>query len=263
MTEKPAIEISNLNVQFHDQIILRNLNLKIYKHQITAIVGPSGTGKTTLLRSILMLQPATGSIKIEDKEILHGSFKDIEKVRKSWGVMFQHGALFSSLTVLENVMFPLQENTDLNQSVITDLAKLRLASVGLSMNTFQKYPSELSGGMQKRAAIARAIALDPHLLFLDEPTAGLDPQGASSLDELVLHLKSVLGLTIVIVTHDLDTLWRVTDQVAFMGEYKILQVGTMNELFHSNVPLVKNYFSDQRSMIIRRKQEKENDGNSI
>lgn len=251
MIEAPTetvIEISNLTTAIGSQIIHQNLDLTVRRGEILAIVGGSGSGKTTLLRAILMLMPILrGKIKVMGIDLETATEIERQKVRQYWGVMFQHGALFSSLTVLENVAFPLQEHSTLSLTQLSELAKLKLALVGFSVENADKFPSELSGGMQKRASLARAIALDPALLFLDEPTAGLDPQGASGLDELVLNLKMNLGLTIVMITHDVDTLWRVADRVAFLGDKRVLQVGTMKELVNSDNQIIKNYFNDPRS----------------
>ncbi len=167
-------------------------------------------------------------------------------LRRRWGVLFQHGALFSSLTVAENVAVPLREHTRLSNALIREIAAIKIALTGLPPASAAKYPNELSGGMLKRAALARAIALDPELLFLDEPTAGLDPESASGLDELIQHLKELLGLTVMMVTHDLDSLWRVTDHVAVLGEGKILGTGTMEELSRSDDPLIREYFYGPR-----------------
>lgn len=252
MSLTPIIEIKELSTAFGDYFIHQDLNLTIYKREILAIVGGSGSGKTTLLRAILMLQPVvSGSIKIFGQEIVHCRLAVAKKLERSWGVLFQHGALFSSLTLLENVTFPLFEQTQFDKKTIHEIAKLKISLVGLPLDSINKYPAELSGGMQKRAALARAIVLDPQLLFLDEPTAGLDPQGASAFDELVISLKENLGLTIVMVTHDVDTLWRVTDRVAFIGDKKVQQVGSIEELFISPIPMVKNYFNDPRSKAAR------------
>ncbi len=244
----PIIEINNLCTYFGEQCVHKDLNLTVNRGEILAIVGGSGSGKTTLMRNILMLQkPTSGSIKLFGHEIVGHSFSEMPHLQSEVGVMFQQGALFSSLTVQENVAFPMQLHTDLPQNFINELALLKIALVGLPVNSAANYPAELSGGMIKRAAVARAIALDPKLLFLDEPTAGLDPLGASALDELILNLKKSLKLTIVLITHDLDTLWRVTDRVAVIGDKKVLQVGTMQELYHSDIPLIKNYFSGPRA----------------
>lgn len=249
---KPIIEIEGLSTYLGERYIHKDLSMSIYPGEILAIVGDSGSGKTTLLRAILLLQPITsGYIKLLGREITHGGFETQQWAQRKWGVLFQQSALFTSLTVLENVAFPLQEQTSLDTTLINEIAKLKLSLVGLELDAAEKYPAELSGGMQKRAALARAIALDPQLLFLDEPTAGLDPQGASALDELVLSLKETLGLTIIIVTHDLDTLWRVTDRVAFLAEGKVLEIAPMTELAQSKQPAIQHYFNDPRSRAAR------------
>ncbi|MEM1243923.1 MAG: ATP-binding cassette domain-containing protein [Pseudomonadota bacterium] len=249
--KSPVIEVNDLTTLYGDEVIHKRLNLTIYENEVLAIVGGSGAGKTTLLRAILLLHKATGSIKVYGNEIIADPHANLTRVRKLWGVMFQQGALFSSLTVLDNVAFPLFEYTRLDKKSVYEIAKLKIALVGLTLDSANKYPAELSGGMQKRLALARAIALDPLLLFLDEPTAGLDPKGASSLDALVLDLKQNLGLTVIMVTHDLDSLWRVSDRVAFLGEKKVLEVAPIEHLYQSKNPLIKDYFSNQRAQIIR------------
>lgn len=245
---QPIIEIEQLTMKYGSNVILKDLDLTIMRGEILGVVGGSGSGKTTLLRDILMLDtPSHGSIKIFGIDVVTADIKKLNALRQRWGMMFQQGALFSSLTVLENVSFPLQEFTKLSQSMIEDIAMLKMSMSRFPLDSVQKYPSELSGGMLKRAALARAIVMDPEILFLDEPTAGLDPISAGALDELVLDLQSSLGLTIVIVTHDMDTLWSVTDRVAFLGEKKVIQVDPMETLSKSEHPLVKKYFTGPRA----------------
>jgi phospholipid/cholesterol/gamma-HCH transport system ATP-binding protein len=245
--KEPMIEITGLGVTLDENVILSGADLTIYRNEILAIVGGSGSGKTTFLRAILMLNHAEGSIKIDGKELLNGSYNDRNKIRHRWGVMFQHGALFSSLTVLENVAYPLQEFSGLDDKTIEEIAKLKIAMVGLESAAAYNYPEELSGGMLKRAAIARAIAMDPEILFLDEPTAGLDPHGASGIDDLILSLKQSLGLTVIMVTHDLDTIWHVSDRVAFLGDKKVLAVAPIEELMASKQAGIIEFFSDKRA----------------
>lgn len=247
------IEIKNLNVILNGHAILQQLNLAINENEIFAIVGGSGAGKTTLLRAILLLVPAAGSIRILDQEILNAPPRVQQWIRSSWGVMFQHGALFSSLTLLENVMFPLKQETALPLADIEELARIKIALVGLTQEAANRYPSELSGGMIKRAAIARALALDPKLLFLDEPTAGLDPHGASEFDELILDLRRSLNLTVIMVTHDLDTLWRASDRVAFLGKGQVLACDPIKALMQSKDPAIHDYFSDNRAKMAAEK----------
>lgn len=247
-TQDPIISIQGLSTYLGGRYIHKDLNLDIFPNEILAVVGGSGSGKTTLLRAILMLQPVTtGSIKILNQEVVNCSQATQQRIQRCCGVLFQSAALFSSLTVLENVAFPLKEETDLPLKDIAEIAKLKLKLVGLPLDSASKYPSELSGGMQKRAGLARSIALDPQLLFLDEPTAGLDPHGATSLDKLILSLKENLGLTIMIITHDLDTLWSVTDRVAFLGQKKVLEVAPITELSQSSITEVYDYFNEPRS----------------
>lgn len=241
------LEISNLCTRFNDAVVHDHINLEVGRGEVFAIAGASGCGKSTLLREIILLQkPDSGSIRVFGKEVVGLDDADALVFRKSWGMMFERGALFSSLNVLENVGLPLREHTGLSGDLIDEIAAVKIALSGLPPAARFKYPDELSGGMRKRAALARALALDPELLFLDEPTAGLDPLSASGFDELVLHLKHALGLTMVIVTHDLDLLWHVADKVAFLGEGQVLGVGTMLELSESEHPMIREYFYGPR-----------------
>ena len=210
-------------------------------------MGGSGSGKSTLLReAILLQQPDSGSIQVFGQEIVGLSDEEALPLRRRWGVMFERGALFSSLTVTGNVGIVLQEHTKLTEGLISEIAAIKIALTGLPADAGPKYPNELSGGMRKRASLARALALDPELLFLDEPTAGLDPLSASGIDELVRNLRDSLGLTIMMVTHDLDLLWRAADRVAVLGKGHIVGVGTMTELLHSDDPLIRQYFYGPR-----------------
>jgi len=219
----------------------------VQRGEILAIVGGSGSGKTTLLREMLMLQPPdTGSIHIFDQDLTKATPREFLAVQRRWGVLFQQNALFSSLTLLDNTAFPLREHTALDKKTIEQLASLKILLSGLPIEAAAKFPSQLSGGMQKRGALARAIVLDPELLFLDEPTAGLDPESAGGFDDLILKLKETMGLTVVIVTHDLDTLWAVTDRVAFLGEGKVLCVDKIANLVKNPHPMIKEYFEGPR-----------------
>lgn len=243
MTEN-VIEISNLNNRFGNQWVHQDLNLNIKKGEILAIIGGSGSGKTTLIRSLLMLQrPTSGSIKVFGQNIQNISHAAAQKIRSRWGMLFQHSALFSAMTVAENIMFPMQELTHLNPKQMRDLADLKLALVGLPQYAGDLYPSELSGGMQRRAAAARAIAMDPELLFLDEPTTGLDPISARQFDELIVLLRNSLNLSIVIISHDVNSLERCTDRVAFIGEGKVLALEPIEDLKKNPNPMIQDYFS--------------------
>lgn len=249
MAAKPdnIIEIKNLRNYLGGRWVHDGINLDVKRGEIVAIIGASGCGKTTLLRSILMLHPQTeGEIKVFGLDVLKCGLKEEESIRARWGVMFQSAALFSSLTVLENIMFPIEHYTHLTPSSRREIASLKMALAGLEVGAAEKYPSELSGGMKKRVAMARAIAMDPELLFLDEPTAGLDPHSADELDALVLDLRDNLGLTFVMVTHDIDTLWRVPDRVIFLGEGKVLAALGMAEMVQHEHPAIRDYFSGPR-----------------
>lgn len=241
------IQIDDLCTKFGTAIIHEQLNLTIQAGEIIAIIGGSGTGKSTLLREILLLEkPSSGSIRVFDQEIIMLSEKEVLGLRQRCGVMFQHGALFGSLTVGENVAISLQEHTKLPPKLIQEIVAFKIALVGLSAETTHKYPNQLSGGMVKRAALARALALDPAILFLDEPTAGLDPIGADALDDLVLKLKELLGLTIVMVTHDLDTLWKVTDRIAVLADKQVIAASPIQTLLKLEHPWLQQYFHGTR-----------------
>jgi phospholipid/cholesterol/gamma-HCH transport system ATP-binding protein len=249
--EKSIIVMKDVNIRLGNTLVHNGLNLSVERGEVLGIVGGSGSGKTTLLREILMLQPPdSGSITVFDHELMTASPKTLLAVQRRWGVLFQQNALFSSLNVLENTAFPLHEHTRLDMKTIKKLALIKILMTGLPMEAAIKLPSELSGGMQKRAGIARAIVLDPELLFLDEPTAGLDPDSASGFDELILDLQATMGLTILIVTHDLDTLWAVTDRVAFLGEGKVLCIDAMAALIKHPHPLIQTFFNGPRGRAV-------------
>lgn len=252
MMDAPIIEIKHLDNRIGKQWIHRDLNLTVRKGEILTILGGSGSGKTVLLRTILRLRyPTQGEIRLFGVHLNHCSEAQIMTIRRRWGMLFQQNALFSSLTVLENVQFPIRAFTNLPHTAQKQMALLKISMAGLPMSAATKYPSELSGGMQKRAALARAIVLDPELLFLDEPTAGLDPQSASALDELILDLRKSLGLTVVMVTHDLDSVWKLSDRTAFLGEGKVLATLPLSELVLLQNPCIQNYFSGYRAQRYR------------
>lgn len=246
MTEN-VIEVENVCTRFDNMIVHDKLSLHVKRGEIFGLAGGSGCGKSTLLREMIMLhRPQSGAIHVLGRDVLNLKNAEALLLRKSWGVMFERGALFSSLTVAENVALPMREHTTMSEQLIEEMVAVKLSLAGLPVSASVKYPGELSGGMRKRAALARAMALDPELLFLDEPTAGLDPQSADGFDELVLHLKQSLGLTIMMVTHDLDLLWRVADRVAILGENRVLGMGTMQELSAKQHPAIREYFYSPR-----------------
>ena len=246
------VDVRGLHTRFGAAVVHEDVSFSVRRGEIFALVGASGCGKSTLLREAIALQlPASGSIRVFGREVVGLSDEEALPLRRRWGVMFERGALFSSLTVTENVGMVLLEHTSLDARLIEEIAALKIALSGLPADAGPKYPSELSGGMRKRAALARAMALDPELLFLDEPTAGLDPLSAAGIDELVSNLRDALGLTIIMSTHDLDLLWRVADRVAVLGEGRILGIGTMTELAGSGHPLIREYFYGPRGRAAR------------
>ncbi|MCB1785219.1 MAG: ATP-binding cassette domain-containing protein [Chromatiaceae bacterium] len=242
-----VVEVSNLTMRFGDRLVHQDIDLAVRKGETLAIVGGSGSGKTTLLREMaLLLQPTSGSVRVLGNTIGDLQAAHTLSVRRHIGVLFQNGALFGGLSVLENVAFPLREHTRLGGALVREIANLKLALVGLSAADGLLFPNQLSGGMRKRVALARAIAMDPALLFLDEPTSGLDPLSADAFDELVLDLKAALDPTVVLVTHDLHTLWRVADRVVLLGEGRLLAEGSMQTLARSEDPAVVRFFRGPR-----------------
>ena len=241
------IEISKLSTHFGDHVVHRDIDLDVRRAEIFAVIGGSGSGKSTLLREmILLLSPNSGSIRVLGVDLTDIDAAQALALRQRWGVSFQHGGLFGSLTIKENIGLPLREHTALDDALIDQIAACKLALTGLAPEVGDQYPSELSGGMMKRASLARALALDPQLLFLDEPTAGLDPQSAGEIDELVLKLRDLFGLTIVMITHDLDLLWAVADRVAVLGDGRMQGVGTMDELAQNDNPAIRQFFTGAR-----------------
>lgn len=242
------IRVRGLRNQFGSQVIHYNLNLDVYRGEVLGIVGGSGTGKSVLLRSIVGLQrPAAGSINVLGQTISEMPESERRLLEQKWGILFQDGALFSALTVAENIQVPYREHLQLSDRLMDELASLKITMVGLPLEAGTKYPSELSGGMRKRAGLARALALDPEILFLDEPTAGLDPIGAAAFDTLIRDLQRTLGLTVFLVTHDLDTLHATCDRIAVLADKRVTLEGTMADMLKSEHPWVKEYFTGPRA----------------
>ncbi|MCB2048315.1 MAG: ABC transporter ATP-binding protein [Novosphingobium sp.] len=252
------IVVKGLRNSFGEQVIHENLDLSVRRGEILGVVGGSGTGKSVLMRSIIGLQrPTEGEILVFGRDILAADPDEEIGVRSRWGVMFQGGALFSTLTVGENVEVPLKQfHPDLDDDLRSQIARFKVQLSGLPDEAAFKYPSELSGGMRKRAGLARALALDPELLFLDEPTAGLDPIGAAAFDSLTRELKETLGLTVFLITHDLDTLYEICDRVAVLAEKRVIAVGTIPELLASDHPWIQEYFNGPRGRAAKATQER-------
>ena len=242
------ISVRGLVNRFDETTIHENLDLDVRRGEILGIVGGSGTGKSVLMRSIIGLQrPEAGEVHVFGQSMIDQEVDEAEDIRKRWGILFQGGALFSTLTVAENVQVPLREfYPDLGQRLLDGIAAYKVVMSGLDPSAGPKFPSELSGGMKKRAGLARALALDPELLFLDEPTAGLDPIGAAAFDELTLSLKKTLGLTVFLITHDLDTLYAICDRVAVIADRKVISIGTIDELLKTKHPWIQEYFNGPR-----------------
>jgi phospholipid/cholesterol/gamma-HCH transport system ATP-binding protein len=245
-----VISVRDLVVGFGNQVVLKGLNLDIRRGEILGFVGASGGGKSVLTRTILGLLPKRqGTIEVFGKNLDELDEQEREKMEKRWGVLFQGGALFSSLNVIQNVQFPLREDLKLRGRLLDEIAMAKLEMVGLDASVCEKAPSELSGGMIKRAALARALALDPEIVFLDEPTSGLDPISAGEFDELIRALQQTLGLTVFMVTHDLYSLHSVCDRVAALADGKIIADGPVDSLMHAEHPWLKAYFGGKRGRV--------------
>jgi len=245
---EPIITVRGLRNTFGEQVIHENLDLDVRRGEILGVVGGSGTGKSVLMRSIIGLQtPDDGEIEVLGESMIGRSEDEAKNIRRRWGILFQNGALFSTLTVAENVEVPIREYFPyIRPPVIDEIASYKIAMSGLPANAGPKYPSELSGGMRKRAGLARALALDPELLFLDEPTAGLDPIGAAAFDELIASLQKRLDLTVFLITHDLDTLITICDRVAVLADRKVIAVDTIPNLLALDHPWIQEYFNGPR-----------------
>jgi phospholipid/cholesterol/gamma-HCH transport system ATP-binding protein len=247
-----VITVRDLSVTLNNREILHGLNLDVYRGEVLGIVGASGTGKSVLMRAIIGLVPRTsGTVRVLGRD-LNPDFGQNGGVERYWGVLFQQGALFSSMTVAQNIQMPLREYLDLPQGLLDEIAALKIALVGLAPDAFGKYPSELSGGMIKRAALARALALEPEIVFLDEPTAGLDPISAGEFDALIRDLQQTLGLTVFMVTHDLDSLATICDRIAVVGDKRVLVAGDLDAMLAFDHPWVRSYFHGPRARGIKK-----------
>jgi phospholipid/cholesterol/gamma-HCH transport system ATP-binding protein len=243
-----VIRVRDLVVGFGDRVVLDGLSLDVYRGEILGLVGGSGGGKSVLLRTIIGLLPKRrGSIEVLGVDFDRADEEQRRAIERRWGVLFQQGALFSSLTVLQNVQFPMREHLAVSERLLEDVARAKLEMVGIGTSDSGKLPSELSGGMTKRVALARALALDPEIVFLDEPTSGLDPISAGDFDALIKTLQRTLGLTVFMVTHDLDSLHTVCDRVAALADGRVVAVGPMQSMLASEHPWVKSYFGGMRA----------------
>jgi phospholipid/cholesterol/gamma-HCH transport system ATP-binding protein len=249
-----VIRLRGLKKRFGSQIIFDGLDLDVYRGEVLGVVGGSGTGKSVLMRAITGLAPVDGgSIEILGRDVAHLSERERVEMDTRMGVLFQDGALFGALTVLQNIQTPMREHLDLPRKIMDELALIKLKMVGLPANAANKYPSELSGGMRKRAGLARALALDPEILFLDEPTSGLDPIGAAAFDSLIGRLQKTLGITVYMVTHDLDSIFSICDRVAVLADWKIVRAGVPEELRKMpNHPWIERYFCGPRASAVVR-----------
>jgi phospholipid/cholesterol/gamma-HCH transport system ATP-binding protein len=246
-TEGPAVQVEGLTNAFGEHVVHQDLSLTVERGEVLGVVGGSGTGKSVLLNTIIGLRrPQAGVVRVFGQDLDRASRRRWSAIERRWGVLFQGGALFSNLSVRDNVAAPMFEHTTLSKRQIYELADLKIAMVGLRPDAGSLKPSELSGGMRKRAGLARALALDPELLFLDEPTAGLDPIGAAAFDELIRDLQQSLGLTVFLITHDLDTLYEITDRVAVLADRQVVAVAPVRELERSDHPWIREYFLGPR-----------------
>lgn len=258
LDDDPIIRVRGLVTRFGKHTVHDGLDLDVRRGEIIGVVGGSGTGKSVLLRAIVgLLEPNEGQIEVFGESVRSTSEEHYRALRRRWGVMFQDGALFSSLTVRQNVEAPMREQLKLEDTLRETLAGIKVRMVGLPENAMSKYPSELSGGMRKRAGFARAIAMDPEIVFLDEPTAGLDPIGAAAFDILIKQLQASLGLTVFLVTHDLDSLHAICDRIAVLADQKVLAVGTMEEMLKIDHPWVHEYFHGPRARAALQSAQKE------
>lgn len=249
------LSVRNVTVAFGSNVILEDLSMDVRRGEILGFVGASGSGKSVLLRTVLGLnKKQSGTIELFGLDMDKISDEERLQIDMRLGVLFQHGALFSALTVLENIQVPMREYLDLPQQLMDELARLKVELVGLSPEAANKFPSELSGGMIKRAALARALSLDPDIVFLDEPTSGLDPIGAAEFDDLVVKLRDTMGLTVYMVTHDLDSLHSACDRIAVLGNRRVMIEGTLDDMLAFDEPWVKSYFRGKRARLVQARQ---------
>lgn len=254
----PVITVTDVVTRFGSNLIHDGISLSVGQAEIYGLLGGSGSGKSTLMKEMVMLLPLqAGEITVLGHALTTISRLDAVVLRRQWGVLFQAGALYSSLTVAENIGVTLKEYTDLSPGLIADIVAMKISMVGLPAHAAALYPAELSGGMVKRVSLARALAMDPKLLFLDEPTSGLDPVGAEAFDQLILKLRDLLGLTVVMVTHDLDSIWTVVDRFAVLGDRRVIAEGTLAEVRDNPHPVVRGFFGGARG-VIRSRNGKQN-----
>lgn len=242
----PVIKVENVVTRFGDRTIHDGMNLHIDENEIYGILGESGSGKSVLMKEMIMLlEPNAGEVTVLGKPLSTITFKDAQELRSNWGVLFQFGALYSSLTVAENIEIQLKEYTNISKGMRDKLVQSKLALVGLEPHVGALYPSELSGGMVKRAALARALAMEPKLLFLDEPTSGLDPIGSRNFDALIVELRDLLGITVVMITHDLESIFSIVDRLAVLADKKVVAEGSLENVLQSQHPFVEEFFKNE------------------
>ena len=246
MRVEPVIEVKDIVTRFGETVIHDGVSLRVNRGEIFGILGESGAGKSLLLKEIIMLmRPYSGSIKVLGYNLNKIKYSEAKRLSREWGVLFQFGALFTSLTVAENIALPIKEYTDMPEFLIRQVVREKLNMVGLPIRAASLYPSELSGGMIKRAALARALAMEPKLLFLDEPTSGLDPIGARAFDRLIVELRDILDITVVMITHDLDSIFTILDSMAVLADKRVVASGPLDEILHSTHPFVEKFFKNE------------------
>jgi phospholipid/cholesterol/gamma-HCH transport system ATP-binding protein len=248
-----VVSMRDIVTRFGDKLIHDHVDLTVNEGDIYGLLGGSGSGKSTLLREMIMLlRPESGQITVLDYDVLKMSHQSMHELRQNWGVLFQSGALFSSLTVAENIAITLKEYTKLPSDLIDEIVIAKIKMVGLPEHAADLFPAELSGGMIKRASLARALAMDPRILFLDEPTSGLDPVGAEAFDNLIVSLRDLLGVSVVMVTHDLDSIWTIVDRLCVLGDKRVVAEGTLDEVMTVEHPVINNFFKGKRGTLRHR-----------